>query len=94
MLRIGKDELEEGVRGHLERTRAFGPDAMGAIGRIMESIGVDAVEFHAMAVALKDMRDPERVAETKTAAYAAGFVDAAVLMTRAATIAAEERAHG
>lgn len=91
MIKIGAGELAAAVEGHLERTTVFGPNAMAAVSRMMESVGVDGVEFHAMAVTIKDLRDPEHTAKTRTAAYAAGFVDAALLMTRAATIAAERQ---
>lgn len=77
MKRIGADELTAASHAHLDRMQLHGPRP---INRIVESIGVDAEEFQAMAQALADQRQP-----ADRGIYAAGFIDGFVIGVRAAS---------
>ncbi len=50
---IGAEDLLYAAESHMERTALFGPDP---VARIIESIHVDADEFHACMSTLKDLR--------------------------------------
>lgn len=75
---IGGDELTAASHAHLDRTQIHGPRP---IDRIIESIGVDAEEFQAMAQALSDQRKPRPEGVDH---YPAGFLDGFVIGVRAA----------
>lgn len=69
-------ELTAASHAHLDRTQIFGPRP---IDRIVESLGVDAEEFQAMAQSLADQREP-----ADRGIYAAGLLDGFVIGIRAA----------
>lgn len=76
MKKIGEDELLAASHAHMDRTELYGPKP---IERIIESLGVDSEEFHAMAQALRDMREPP-----DSPSYSAGLIDGFVIGLRAA----------
>jgi hypothetical protein len=78
--RIGADELTAASHAHLDRMQLHGPRP---IDRIVESLGVDAVEFQSMAQAIADQRGPD-----DRGTYAVGFLDGFVFGVRAAQEAA------
>jgi hypothetical protein len=75
---IGADELTAASRAHLAQTQLYGPKP---IHRIIESIGVDAEEFQAMAQALSDQRKPRPEGVDH---YSAGLIDGFVIGVHAA----------
>jgi hypothetical protein len=73
---IGADELTAASHAHLDRMQLHGPRP---IHRIIESVGVDSEEFHAMAQTLRDLRQPP-----DSPSYSAGLIDGFVIGVRAA----------
>lgn len=74
---IGAKDLAAAVHAHADRTQMFGPNP---IKRIIESLGVDADEFQAMAQVVSDHRKPR---PEEIDHYPAGFIDGFVIGVRA-----------